>query len=31
MRDCIASIEGEHLSILTQLGVDGDQEEPFDF
>jgi hypothetical protein len=31
MRDCLANTQGEHTSILMQLGVDEYQEEPFDF
>jgi hypothetical protein len=31
MRDCITSIEGEHTSIFTQLGVDGCQDDAFEF
>jgi hypothetical protein len=32
MRDCIENIEGEHLSILAQLGVGGEyQEDAFEF
>jgi hypothetical protein len=31
MRDCIRSIEGEHTSILTQLGVEEYQEDAFEF
>jgi hypothetical protein len=32
MRDCIENIEGEHMSVLTQIGVGGEyREDPFEF
>jgi hypothetical protein len=31
MRDCLAAIQGEHTNVFTQLGIEDNQEEPFDF
>jgi hypothetical protein len=31
MRDCLAGTQGDHTSILAQLGVEEYQEDTFDF